>query len=99
MWREIDILRKAMDKDCAVVDKSTNILWSEEEVEQASTTDALQQEDSLLPPDGQIDISGLYPGCLQQHGYMLETPGYAPVGQTRHFVIFRTVDQDSLVLG
>ena len=98
MWREIDILRKALAKDCAVVDKSTNILWSEEEVEQAAESSALDQEDSLLPPEGQIDVSGLYPGCMQQHGYMRQSPGYAPVGQTRHFVIFRTADEESLVL-
>lgn len=87
MRKEIDILMKAAGKDCAVVEKASNVLWTKEELQEARQDGRFQQEDCMLPPDGQIDVSGVFPGCLQQ-GAATRFARYHPVGQTEHFVIF-----------
>ncbi len=90
MRKEIDILRKALDSDCALVEKVTNSVWSEEEIERASTSNRFQQEDALLAPDNLVAVSSLFPGCPQQFGANPSVFHYAPVGQTANNVIFHT---------
>ena len=87
MRKEIDILIQAAERSCAVVEKDTNVLWTREDLIEGREAGRYKGEGRLLPPDGQIEVSGPFPGCLQQGG-SLRGPSYRPIGQTAHFVIF-----------
>jgi hypothetical protein len=86
--REIDILLKAADKHCAVVDKASHVLWTREELGRAREAGCYTHEDSLDPPAPTYAVSGPYPGCLQQFGAPVDVSLYRLVGQTEHFLIF-----------
>lgn len=88
MRKEIDVLLQAARKNCAVVEKATNMLWCREDLEEAHATGRYQEISQLLPPDGRFVVNTLYPGCMQGAGARAETQRYCPVGQTEHFVIF-----------
>ena len=85
MRKEIDILIQAADRSCAVVEKDTNLLWTRENPIEGRETGRYKGEGQLLPPDGQIEVSGPFPGCLQQGG---GSTSYRPIGQTAQFVSF-----------
>jgi len=85
--KEIDILIKAATKSCAVVEKTSNVLWTTEELLDAEAAGQFQAQDSINPPDGRVEVSGPFPGCMQQSASMTD---YRPVGHTEHFVIFAT---------
>jgi hypothetical protein len=91
MGKEIDILLRAASRNCAVVEKDSNLLWSTQELEAAGDSGQYSAEDSLLPPDAQFAVTSPYPGCMQQ-GSALSSLKYRVVGQTEHFVIFATSD-------
>jgi hypothetical protein len=86
MLIEIDILLKAAGKSCAVVEKASHVLWTFEELVEAREAGRFQGEDQILAPDRHLEVSGPFPGCLQQTG--AARASYRPVGQTEHFVIF-----------
>jgi hypothetical protein len=88
MVKEIDILLRAADKDCAVVDKTSHVLWTRAELEEASRVGCYPDEDRLAPPGESVRISGPYPGCPQQSGAPAESGKYRLVSQTEHFLIF-----------
>jgi len=96
--KEIDILIEAARKLCAVVEKSSHMAWTHEELVEARECGWYQKPGQLLPPDGQMAVSAPYPGCLQMGGGMTEENGYRAVGQTEHFVIFATSDTGGTVL-
>jgi hypothetical protein len=87
MHKEVDILMRAAGKSCAVVEKESHMIWTLEDLREAHALGRFQAEDRILPPDGQLEISGPYPGCLQL-GADGVSARYRPVGQTEHFVIF-----------
>ena len=87
MRKEIDILLRAVKRNCAVVAKNSNLLWSLEELEAARDSGQYQSEDSLLSPDSHAEVSGVYPGCMHG-GPVLSSLSYRAVGQTGHFIIF-----------
>ena len=88
MRKEIDILVEAARKQCAVVEKASNVLWTREELADAHAAGLFQGEGRLLSPEGQTAVSGPFPGCCQQASAGPETRAYRAVGQTEHFVIF-----------
>jgi hypothetical protein len=88
MRKEIDILLEAARKECAVVEKASNILWSCEELQQADADGLYQGQGSLAAPDGFSGVTSPYPGCCNQGGATAGTGGCHAVGQTEHFVIF-----------
>jgi hypothetical protein len=93
MTREIDILWKAVDARRAVVDKETNVLWDRDALWEARASGAFDSEDSLRAPDaGQIEVSGIFPGCLQQGAAGVDYSRYTLIGQTSHFLIFAGPD-------
>jgi hypothetical protein len=85
---EIDILVEAARKSCAVVEKDSNLLWTHEDLMEARAAGRYGDAAHLLPPDGETNVSGPYPGCLQCSGALAERNRYRAVGQTEHFVIF-----------
>ncbi len=87
MRREIDILVKAAAKNCVVVEKDSNLVWSLQDLTEAAEDQRFQEADHFLPPEGPLAVSGPYPGCLQMAGRS-DAGEYRPVGQTRHFVVF-----------
>ena len=93
MHKEIDILIKAAEKCCAVVEKASHLLWTLEERVEARETGRFQETDRILSPDGRLEVTGLYPGCLQQGGGA--STGYRAIGQTEHFVIFAPSDVEA----
>ena len=88
MRKEIDIVVKAAGKSCVVVEKASHVSWTLEELLEAQVDERYQEEDRILPPDGRPEVSGPFPGCLQQFGATATFTDYHPVGQTEHFVIF-----------
>jgi hypothetical protein len=92
MRKEIDILIKAAAKRCPVVEKDSNLLWTADDLAEARATGRFQEESDLFPPDRQVAVSGVYPGCCQQLGAPPGARAYRPVGQTRHFIIFAAAD-------
>jgi hypothetical protein len=88
MRREIDILVEAARKDCAVVDKASNVLWTHQELLEARASGLYQDPSHLLPPDDSAGVTSPFPGCYQQAGATARVRDYHQVGQTEHFVIF-----------
>jgi hypothetical protein len=88
MVREIDILLRAANKDCAVVDKTSHVVWSRDELTEASRAGCFPDEDQLAPPGESADVSSPFPGCMQQFSRPAELDTYRLVGQTEHFLIF-----------
>ncbi len=86
--KEIDILIEAARKGCAVVEKVSNVLWSHEDLLKARAAGQYQHAGQLMPPDGHIDVSAPFPGCLQMAGSLTRAEAYRAVAQTEHFVIF-----------
>jgi hypothetical protein len=86
--KQIDILVQAARKGSLVVEKATNLLWTQEELLEARESRLLQEESALLAPDERTAVSGPFPGCCQRGGATADREGYRPIGQTRHFVIF-----------
>jgi hypothetical protein len=84
---EIDILAQAAGKGCAVIEKTSHRLWDKDDLVEAKGAGCFRDEDSLDEPPQQIDISGPYPGCLQQYAASAEA-NYRLVGQTKHFLVF-----------
>jgi hypothetical protein len=88
MRKEIDILVEAARKDCAVVEKSSHLLWELPELIEARASGLYGDECPFLPPDGVLAVSGPFPGCCQLRGSAGGSAGYRAVGQTGHFVVF-----------
>jgi hypothetical protein len=88
MRREIDILVEAARKECAVVEKASNVLWTHEDLLEARTSGLYQGQDRLLPPDGRSGVTSPFPGCCQIGAAMAGLRSFHAVGQTEHFVIF-----------
>jgi hypothetical protein len=86
MRREIEIVVEAARKQCAVVEKTSNIFWDYEQLLEAGASGLYQGQDRLLPPDGGSGVTSPFPGCCQQGGG--PAGGFHAVGQTEHFVIF-----------
>ncbi len=86
MRREIAIVVEAARKQCAVVEKASNVLWDYQELLEAGASGLYQGRDHLLPPDGSSGVTSPFPGCCQQGGGKARC--YQAVGQTAHFVIF-----------
>jgi hypothetical protein len=87
MAREIDILKAAVRKGCAVVEKDTHALWTAEELTDVTLAEPFQAEDRLLAPDPVPQVTGVFPGCPQGFSRAPDLASYRPVGQTAHFVI------------
>jgi hypothetical protein len=88
MAREIDILVRAAGKECAIVDKESHVLWSQDELLQAQQIGCFRDEDSLAPPSEKTAVTSPYPGCVQQQSRTARFDGYRLVGQTEHFLVF-----------
>jgi hypothetical protein len=86
--REIDILCAAADRGWAVVDKVSNVLWTQQELADAARAGCYPDEDRLGPATGESAVSGPFPGCLQQGGRSADFTRYRLLGETRHFVVF-----------
>jgi hypothetical protein len=88
MGREIDLLA-AVDGDAfVVVEKATNQVWAPEELAAAREAGRYRGEDRLTAAEGDLAVSGPFPGCLQQAGAAADFVGYRAAAQTRHFLIF-----------
>jgi hypothetical protein len=85
MYKEIDLLIKAAAKNCLVVEKASNVLWDVAELEEAREAGRFKEEGQVLAPDGELEVGGPFPGCLQLAGADVR---YRPIGQTEHFVLF-----------
>jgi hypothetical protein len=59
MTTEIEILTKAVDKGCGVMEKVSHRLWDREDLVQAESASRFRDEDSLDAPSDQIEISSL----------------------------------------
>lgn len=90
MRREIDILVEAARKDCAVIDKASNVLWTYQDLLEARASGLYQDPGRLLPPDDSAGVTSPFPGCCQQSGAAARVGSYHQVGQTEHLVIFST---------
>lgn len=89
MAAEIRILLQAAKKDCAVVEKNSNVRWSREDLEDAAAAALFGEEDVLAaPPAEPVAVTSVYPGCMQQSAAAAELSRCDLVGQTRHFLIF-----------
>jgi hypothetical protein len=86
--KEIDILLRAADKSCAVVDKSSHVILTSEDLREASEAGCYFGEDVLGPPGEQCAISAPFPGCMQQLAAGVDVSQYRLIGQTQHFLIF-----------
>jgi hypothetical protein len=86
--KEIEILLEANRKGCLIVEKDTHLLWEREELLEAEQTGLYQEKGQLVSPEGQIEVTGPYPGCLQQAAASRDDLDFRLLGQTRHFVIF-----------
>jgi hypothetical protein len=71
-----------------VVEKVSNVLWTHEELLEARDAGQYQEAGQLLPPDGHMDVSAPFPGCMQMGGGRPQSEAYHAVAQTEHFVIF-----------
>jgi hypothetical protein len=72
----------------AVVEKTSHVLWDREELAEACRVGCYPDPDQVAPPDGQVAVSGPFPGCLQQFAAPADLGDYRLVGQTEHFLIF-----------
>ncbi|MCI0457872.1 MAG: hypothetical protein L0Z62_12970 [Gemmataceae bacterium] len=88
MAREIDILRAAARRGCAVVEKDTNLLWGLDELNEVNLTDCFESEDNVAAPDARCAVTDVFPGCGQQVGRPTDLTGFRVFGQTGHFLIF-----------
>ena len=88
MSSEIDILTHAAGKGCAVVEKASHRLWESDDLAEAASAGRFREDDCLGAPADQVEISGPYPGCIQQSAAPAEGTRYRLVAQTRHFLIF-----------
>jgi hypothetical protein len=88
MAREIDLLTQLPNEDYLLVDKDTNVAWMPDELAEAVGLEDLQAEDCICPADGQKDVCGPYPGCMQISGRAETQSEWKVVGQTRHFLVF-----------
>jgi hypothetical protein len=86
MRREIDILVKAANKNCAVVEKASNLLWTRDELLQAADEGRFLEPGDLTAPEAASPVSGPFPCCGTGTGDAASA--YYAIGQTRHFVIF-----------
>jgi hypothetical protein len=86
--REIDIVLEAARKECAVVEKVSHLLWTDEELREAAASGLYLGPSRLLPPDGSAGVTSPFPGCCQQVGTTAGAKRFHAVGQTEHFVIF-----------
>ena len=94
MTREIDILVRAADKGCAVVEKASHVLWGEAELREAARAGEFSNVDDLGPPVPHADVSAPCPGCLQCYGATEDWSHYRLVGQTRHFLVFARLPEE-----
>jgi hypothetical protein len=94
MRKEIEILLRALSKHCTVVEKTTNVAWTEEELLDAGTKGRFQEPDHIAPPDPLIAVSGPFPACGRQMGDCARSLDDRLLGQTTHFVIFSELDGD-----
>jgi hypothetical protein len=88
MDREIDILTRMDGDTFVVVEKATHQVWMPEELAAARVAGCYTSEDRLAAADGDLEVSGPFPGCLQQAGASADFFHYRLAGQTRHFLIF-----------
>jgi hypothetical protein len=88
MAKEIETLLEAQSQGCWVVEKDTHVLWEREALVEARQGGGYQEEGEVWPADGQLDVSGPFPGCLQGGGATAAALEFRLVGQTKHFVLF-----------
>jgi hypothetical protein len=88
MTREIDILMQVTERGGAAVEKSSHVLWDGTEFPVAREAGHFPDEDCLVPATAPVDVSGPFPGCVQQFSAAPDYSHYRLVGQTRHFWIF-----------
>lgn len=86
MGKEIEILLEANSNGNLIVEKETHALWERNELLEAQHDGRFQEEELLLPPEPQVEVSGPYPGCVP--GAAGISLNYRLLGQTKHFVIF-----------
>jgi hypothetical protein len=91
MAREIDLLVDAATDRYLVVEKATNQLWPLDELLDASYSGRYFEEDCIRAVEEPCEVSGPFPGCPQQAGNGEGFAGYDRVGQTRHFLLFKTI--------
>jgi hypothetical protein len=96
MLKEIDILVRANSKGCLIVDKESHVLLEKEELLTAHRDGLYQEDNALLAPDKNIELSGPFPGCMQLGD---GTNWFRMVGQTEHFAIFYPADGEVPLLG
>lgn len=88
MLTEIEILMKAARKGCIVVEKGSNLIWEETDIDRACQKHRFQEEDALLPPCQPRSSCNCH--SKNQEGKVIMGPRqYSSVGQTTHFVIYR----------
>jgi len=88
MTTEIQLLRKAVRKKLTVVEKATNLVWTEEDLG-GMAGDVFAGEDGFSPPPAVAGpVSAPYPGCFAQYAAPADAGHFRLVGQTRHFLIF-----------
>jgi hypothetical protein len=88
MQKEIEILLKAASKGCLAVEKASNMVWDTAELMEARESGRFQEMVCFLPPDGRIEVSSPYPGCLQQVAATETSWSYRIIGHTDNFIIF-----------
>ncbi len=88
MASEIELLTEAIRQEQVPVEKETNRAWDLEDLQEAASSEILQNEDQIQPAEPSLEISGPFPGCLQRTGATEEIEHYQLVGQTRHFLLY-----------
>jgi hypothetical protein len=93
MGREVDMLKWLDPALYLVVEKSTNQVWTPEELSEAGAAGQFQQTDQFTPVKEPTAVSSPYPCCLQQVGAGASLFEHAAIAQTRHFLVFVNPDQ------
>jgi hypothetical protein len=93
MTREIDLLVQAAGDSCLVVEKATNVVWTLDELQEARRSGRYPAADHIAPADDDPAVSGPFPGCMQQMSQPAEVTRQRLLGQTRHFLLFGTVQE------
>jgi hypothetical protein len=88
MTKEIDLLLDSIGQGYLVVEKATNLLWSQEDLWKAKEAGQFQEAGEITSSNGDTAVSDVYPGCLQATGASRKSVGRSVISQTAHFLIF-----------
>jgi hypothetical protein len=89
MASELEVLLQAIDENCLVVEKDSNVLWDRADFLASDRPGLFSAEESIsFPDEGTTAVTSIFPGCMSQFGAPGDYSRYVPVGQTKHFLLF-----------